>query len=826
MHALSIKQKLMLIIMTASALALLLMAAGSMAYEWSVFGTQLRTDLESQGQIIGDESSGALQFQDRDQAVKNLAALDHNGHIRGAALYAGTNLFAWYPTNAAALTFPAAPEKGPAHYRFDFENDRLTLWQPVRQAGNTIGAIYLQSNLQELRRRLIDTAEIFALLIVLTLAATWLLAARLQRIISTPISHLAQTARIVSTEKNYSVRAQKESEDELGQFTDVFNEMIGHIQKRDGALRHINKELENLVDQRTRDLQQQFDRISLLNRITYAVAARQDFESIVSIVLQQLEERLPVDCSSAYLLDEPAGMLQTIAHGPKTRPLMEQLQIPPSLAFTQTPFTPCLTGEMAYRPDNRRSDLPLMKKFSQAGIFSTLATPLVIEGKTFGVLVLQRRPSEGFSAPELEFIQGLSAHVAQAVQQAQLYQDLQAAYNELRQTQQAVMQQERLKALGQMASGVAHDINNALSPIVGFVELITLTEPNLSPVTQKHLNYIKTAGEDVAHIVERLREFYRPRTARETLAMLNINRVVKQAADLTRPRWRDMPQSLGLMIQLRLDCSPDVPEFAGIEAEIRESLTNLILNAVDAMPAGGTITIRTRAIELGMQKRERVSTHVVLEVTDTGVGMDEETRRRCLEPFFSTKGRRGTGLGLAMVYGVMERHEGKIEIDSEPGMGTTVRLVFPLAQLKPSQPAPAAEDMPPGPFHILCVDDEPLLRELVQEMLERDGHSVETADGGPAGVEAFRAARRDDKPFDVVVTDLGMPYMDGREVAATIKRESPGTPVVMLTGWGAFMKDDADAVAQADGILSKPPRIREIRAMLRKVVKKPDAPAA
>jgi CheY-like chemotaxis protein len=169
-----------------------------------------------------------------------------------------------------------------------------------------------------------------------------------------------------------------------------------------------------------------------------------------------------------------------------------------------------------------------------------------------------------------------------------------------------------------------------------------------------------------------------------------------------------------------------------------------------------------------------------------------------------------------MVYGIMERHEGRIEIDSAPGKGTTMRLVFPVAKSN-SLPAPETEKaVPPGPFRILCIDDEPAIRELMLEMLRHDGHEVETADGGKNGLHAFRAARASGKPFDVVITDLGMPHMDGREVATALKNERPQTPVVMLTGWGAFMKEEHSR--QIDGILGKPPHIQEIRDMLREVL--------
>jgi CheY-like chemotaxis protein len=207
---------------------------------------------------------------------------------------------------------------------------------------------------------------------------------------------------------------------------------------------------------------------------------------------------------------------------------------------------------------------------------------------------------------------------------------------------------------------------------------------------------------------------------------------------------------------------------------------------------------------------------VTIDITDTGTGMDEETRKRCLEPFFSTKGKRGTGLGLAMVYGVMERHEGGIEIQSEPGKGTTFRLVFPVRAERPVVENEKDTNAKVEPMQILCIDDETLLRELLKEMLERDGHEVVLTDSGQSGLDEFRHASERHRPFDLVITDLGMPYLDGRQVARTIKGQSPGTPVVMLTGWGAFMKEDGTGPQEVDGILSKPPRSRELREMIRR----------
>lgn len=201
--------------------------------------------------------------------------------------------------------------------------------------------------------------------------------------------------------------------------------------------------------------------------------------------------------------------------------------------------------------------------------------------------------------------------------------------------------------------------------------------------------------------------------------------------------------------------------------------------------------------------------------------MDEETRRRCMEPFFSTKGERGTGLGLSMVFGVMQRHEGHIEIESALGKGTTTRLIFPVTVAgSGSRLRLEKEEKPTGlPLRVLCIDDEPLVRALMKEILEYDGHRVETADSGQGGVEAFRAAKDRGEPFDVVLTDLGMPHMDGREVARMVKRESSATPVILLTGWGQRMKAQGDLPTQVDYVLSKPPRVNELREVLRQVTR-------
>jgi signal transduction histidine kinase/ActR/RegA family two-component response regulator len=482
---------------------------------------------------------------------------------------------------------------------------------------------------------------------------------------------------------------------------------------------------------------------------------------------------------------------------------------------------------LVHEPDTREIQFPFPQRFAQAGVRALVVAPLLVESQVFGVLVAARREPDSFSSADCEFLRQLSEHVALAAHQAQLYGELQRAYDDLRQSQQAILQQERLRALGEMASGIAHDINNAISPAALYTESLLEREPGLSERARSCLTTIQIAIEDVAETVSRMREFYRPRETELVLSQVACNRVLEQVINLTRARWSDLPQQRGVVIQLRTELTEELPQIMGSEVELRDALTNLIFNAVDAMPDGGTLTLRTRLLTSGSRSADDVTRYVQLEVADTGIGMDEETRRRCLEPFYTTKGERGTGLGLAMVYGMVQRHSADLDIDSAVGRGTTVRLSFAAADAL-AVPLAASTLLQPivRQLRILLVDDDPMLIKSLRDILEQDGHVVTAADGGQKGIEAFAAALAHGPPFSIVITDLGMPYVDGRKVAASIKAASARTPVIMLTGWGKRLLAENDIPAHVDQVLSKPPRLRELRAALAKLVPPSDPAAA
>ena len=419
--------------------------------------------------------------------------------------------------------------------------------------------------------------------------------------------------------------------------------------------------------------------------------------------------------------------------------------------------------------------------------------------------------AEKVSDDELGLLTDAFNHMLGQIQEQNMA--LKLAYDDLRQTQQLIMQQERLRAVGQMASGIAHDINNAISPASLYAESLLEREPNLSVRSREYLTMIQRSLDDVAQTVSRLREFYRQREPLLTLAPVMMNRLVHDVAELTRARWGDLSHQRGVTIEMNLDLAPDLPVILCAESEAREALINLIFNVVDALPSGGTITVRTRLASGGS-----TGPRLAVEIIDTGPGMDEETKRRCLEPFFTTKGERGTGLGLAMVYGMVQRHNAAIVIDSAPGQGTTMRLLFPLPPAEVALP-PATEvgPQPKSPLRLLVVDDDAALLRSLSQTLADDGHQITPAGGGQAGIDAFLAAQKSGKPFDAVITDQGMPQVDGTQVAAAVKSTSPATPVILLTGWGQNFTLEGEVSPHFDRVLDKPPKLRELREALASV---------
>ncbi|TLY57106.1 MAG: response regulator [Gammaproteobacteria bacterium] len=558
---------------------------------------------------------------------------------------------------------------------------------------------------------------------------------------------------------------------------------ISPLKYADGQIRGASKIARDITEGKAheRKLQAQLARLRLLEQITRAIGERQDLHSIFRVAIHSLEEHLPIDFGCIALHEVAGQPLEVASVGTRSQALAPELALAEhaQIRSDEDGLGRCLRGELVYEPDIPGSSFPLAGRLARGGLRSLVIAPLGVRNSVFGIMIAARRERASFTSADCEFLRQLSEHLALAAHQMKLHSALQQAYEDLRQSQQTVMQQERLRALGQMASGIAHDINNALSPASIYAQSLLERDETLSESARESLRVIHRAIDDVGQTVSRMRMFYRQREPQLALA-------------------------------------PDLPRIMGAESEIRDALTNLLLNAVDAMPEGGTLTLRTGASN-GTGREAGAAPQVRVEVRDTGVGMTEAVRSRCLEPFFTTKGERGTGLGLAMVYGMVQRHSAELEIESELGAGTTMRVIFPTAWLRDAQ-QPASCVRAPRRLRILLVDDDPLLLKSLQDVLESDGHSVLAVDAGQRGIDEFFAARKRAEGFEAVITDLGMPNVDGRTVAAAIKSAAPDTPVVLLTGWGQRMRGEGELPDHVDRVLSKPPRLPELRAALEELV--------
>jgi signal transduction histidine kinase/DNA-binding response OmpR family regulator len=430
------------------------------------------------------------------------------------------------------------------------------------------------------------------------------------------------------------------------------------------------------------------------------------------------------------------------------------------------------------------------------------------------VYYLEERPAayEGpFLREERELLDGIAGALAQAIERKRGEQlllgalaeaearnaEVRTLLQELRQTQQQIVQQERLRALGKMTGGIAHNFNNALMPILSYTELLLANPAHLDDraLVSRYLAAMSASARDAATVVHRLQEFCGVPEQVETFAAVDLNEVVRRAIDLTRPRWKDEAQARSVTIEIETDLTA-VRRAIGDERGLREVLINLILNAVDATPESGRITLRTRP------ERE----YVALEVSDTGVGMSEEVRQRCLEPFFTTKAEEGAGMGLSMIHGIVSRHRGTIDIQSQEGEGTTFIIRLPAALGEPTAaPGESAVEVA-RILRVLVVDDEPMVRDVVAECLAADGHTPVTAEDGRKALGVFQEDR-----FDLVIVDRAMPEMSGDELAARIRRVAPNEPIIMLTGFGDVMAAAGEHPEDVDAVVAKPVTMKALR---------------
>jgi signal transduction histidine kinase len=544
-------------------------------------------------------------------------------------------------------------------------------------------------------------------------------------------------------------------------------------------------------------------KLSTLNEVVELAARVPQLNDLLSLVLERTMRTVRAGIGSIMLLDHERQVLRVVAARglPDDVVGRAEVRVGEGIAGKVVQIgEPVLVEDIAADP---RFGKPNQPKYG-SGAFMCL--PVRVEDRIIGVVNLAKSaaaaPSPAFSPTDLQFLNTLMTHIAYAVDNARLLQEarlsttrLRSAMEDLRSTQTRVVEGETLRAMGQMASGMAHHVNNLLAVISGRTQLMLARGPQAE--MRRPLEIIQRATFDAAEVVRRVLGFASMQAA-PAAAPVDLNELIREVVELTRPRWRDEAQMRSLTIDVSLQLG-DIARVSGEAPALREVMMNLIFNAIDALPQGGHIRLRTWPAD----------DWVFCSVADDGVGMDEEVRRRALEAFFTTKGPQATGLGLSVAHSIVQRHGGELSLRANDGKGTVVTLRLPGAApaAAVAEPAPVAA----GPaLHILVIDDELPVRDALVDSLAEDGHMVIAAASGPEGL----ARLADGAQVDVVVTDLGMPEMTGWDVARAVRTRHPGLRVGLITGWAVALEISDEERGAVDFLIAKPYTMEALRSAL------------
>jgi signal transduction histidine kinase len=549
------------------------------------------------------------------------------------------------------------------------------------------------------------------------------------------------------------------------------------------------------LGEKLRREESQKEKFAALLTVSNAVVTSLELDQILDTIAREVRKVIQVDECTVFLLDEAQKVLVPAA--------CDVQDFRDEVMAIRLPLGQGVTGNVALtgRGEIVNSALDDPRAVQVPGTpveqSALLCVPLLVHEKVAGAVTLTRVGDRRFHDEDLELATLFAGQCSAAISNARLYEEVRRAYRELREAQSQLVQSAKLNALGEMAGGVAHDFNNILAAILGRTQL--LLQGVADEDERRQLEVIERAALDGAQAVRRVQEFTRLRQD-EHFAALDVKEVLQGVLELTSSAWEAEAKRRGVTLAAALDLRAVQP-VAGNASELREVFTNLVLNALDAMPWGGTLTLSSADAD----------GEVCVRVTDTGTGMDEETRARIFDPFFTTKLVKGTGLGLSVAYGIVTRHHGRIEVASEPDRGSVFSVWLPAAPARQAGPVPVPEGPLPR-LRVLAVDDEEPVLQVMGDLLAMLGQDVEIALGGAAGVERFEPGR-----FDVVFTDLGMPGVNGWDVVQTVKSRSPATPVVIVTGWGAQIERRALHARGADHVIAKPFSLEDVREVLLKL---------
>ena len=551
--------------------------------------------------------------------------------------------------------------------------------------------------------------------------------------------------------------------------------------------------------------------VRLLTQVAQYAGSQKDLHRTLQFALGELSRYLPGTLATIWTLQTtPVARLQLAACGDLLTSASKKRSdsfwarwrsLPTELALENTALASVINERRILYVENLSAHSSTeLQNWGKLGFAVGVALPLMAGSETVGVLVLLSTRTAGFTRVQIQLAQAVADLLGPMIHCLQLTERLRQAYEQLQKLQQQLANAEKMRALGEMASGMAHDFNNALCGTLGFVEL-ALKDPQLPPHIAEVLRMAHTCALDAAATVRRVQDFTRWDRGLQAAELLMVNDLVRQVVEITRPRWRNAAGVNGEPIEVQLDLQAQHPVVANA-TELREVLTNLIFNAVDAMPQGGRITIATASDAQA----------VIVRVSDTGLGMSPEVRQRIFEPFFTTKKERGTGLGLSISYAIIKRHGGEITVESEPGRGSTFTIRLPLpreisvqANRDASQPAPALSQT----MRVLVVDDEPHVLTFLRQCLLHLGHTPDAFSDAEQALAQLERNR-----YDLVITDFGMPKLNGQQVAELVSRHNPNLPVILLTGWGEHVHHGKTLSSNICHVLAKPVTIEQLKQTL------------
>jgi len=773
--------------MLVSCVALVLACTSFFVYDLITFRNEIVEGLSILADIIGSNSTAALMFNDPDSAADIMAALTAKRSVIYACIYdAEGKIFTQHRLKDVNRDFDLPKDFKRSHR---FVNGGLDVVKPIILDGETLGRVYLHSDLEELRSRFRSYVIIMALILAASMLIAFILSSKLQKVISTPILDLARTARTISTGKDYSIRAmqQRGRNDEIGSLFEGFNEMLGQIERRDASLQEARAILEQRVNERTEELQTtvkelERSRQAALSVMEDASAARDDAE----------REK-----------DRIEAMLKSIGDGVLVVDLKQRIVLINSAAEKITGWTnEEAVGRNAEEVFNiiseetrEKVESPLITVFAENSIVQ-LTSPTILIRKGG-----REVPISDSGAP----IMDKDGRIMGAILVFRDVSDKKKGEKEKEDLQSQLFQSQKMESIGLLAGGIAHDFNNLLQGILGYTSMIK-ERIDSDDDNYPHLSLIEVAAERAADLTQQLLSF--ARKGKYNIVSIDAKTIVDNVIGLTQ-------RTFDKNIEIVKTFDTDLHSIPGDRGQVHQALMNVCINAREAMPKGGTLSVSARNLLIDETNRDEYrkaspGEYVVFTIRDNGVGMDQETLGRIFEPFFTTRlPGKGTGLGLAMVFGVAQNHGGFVDVTSEKDKGSTFRLFFPAEEAPQKKETVNVEqerkaiDYSPKKIQadsqertILIIDDEEIVGYLARDMLQMMGHKTLNASNGREGVDIYKERW---KEIDLVILDMIMPKMGGLEAFRGLKKINPDVKVIVSSG---YEEDERFQEIMREGALS------------------------